>query len=165
MGSNRRPFSLDFYRLRSFALHIVQEKEAADVSAALASMEPWRTLGYSPEGLLAYTLREDPALRRYAATVGEEAGGVVYVRYPWLLGPYIEMFAVWPGFQGDGIGRAMMQWIEDETRESSRNVWAAVSSFNTPARAFYQRMGFTEVAPLPDLVNPGRVELLLRKQL
>jgi ribosomal protein S18 acetylase RimI-like enzyme len=38
-----------------------------------------------------------------------------------------------------------------------------VSDFNTQARAFYQKLGYQEIGPLPNLLIPGSAEILLRK--
>jgi hypothetical protein len=45
------------------------------------------------------------------------------------------------------------------------NVWILVSSFNTRARRFYARQGYTEIGTLTDFVQPGCDEVLLRKVL
>jgi hypothetical protein len=45
----------------------------------------------------------------------------------------------------------------------STNLFACVSDFNTTARQFYERNGYREVGPLPDLLMAGASEILLRK--
>jgi len=40
---------------------------------------------------------------------------------------------------------------------------ASTSDFNTTARQFYERNGYREVGPLPDLLMAGASEILLRK--
>jgi hypothetical protein len=58
-----------------------------------------------------------------------------------------------------------MEWTARNAAETSRNLWACVSDFNTSARTFYARQGFEEIAPLDGLVQPGMAEVLLRKRL
>jgi len=61
------------------------------------------------------------------------------------------------------VGRRLLSWMEQETRNRANNLWTVTSEFNTRARSFYRTAGFVEVAPLPDLVKNGYNELLLRK--
>jgi ribosomal protein S18 acetylase RimI-like enzyme len=128
-------------------------------------MDPWRTLGYRPENLLNYLHRKDAGLDRHAIVIEGRTAGVLSVRYPWLMGPYIELFAVLPGYSGRGLGEEVLKWVESRFQANSRNLWATVSAFNTLARTFYQRQGFEEVAPLKELVAAGLDEILLRKNL
>jgi ribosomal protein S18 acetylase RimI-like enzyme len=125
-------------------------------AALLADIDPWRRLGYNALALADYLDRPDPTLSRMVMP----GKGVIALRSPWLRGPYIELLAVLPEAQGQGIGRALVEWA---TSRGGANLWACVSEFNAPARAFYARLGFTEVAKLPGLVAPGETEILLRK--
>ena len=135
----------------------MQPAEAAALAQACAAIDPWKCLGYQAATLEAYLLRSDPALHRYV--IGE-AEGLLALRRPWLRGAFIEMLAIFPGRQGQGLGRAAVQWAM--TQDQSANLWATVSAFNAEARLFYQTVGFVEVAPLRDLVMTGQVEVLLR---
>ena len=158
------PFSERGYTLGRFSLTRLEEAHIEGISRELAGMDPWRTLGYRAEGLARYLSRSDPALFRFAVSAGGDLpAGVLCVRHPWLLGPYIELLALFGPDSGRGAGKAICEWIEAETRESSKNIWAAVSSFNHRALEFYKHRGFFEVAPLRDLIRPGHDEILLRK--
>lgn len=147
------------------SLVVLDEDRSVSLSRRLAEMDPWRTLGYRSESLLNYLHRKDSGLDRHAIVIEGQTAGVLSVRYPWLMGPYIELFAVLPRYSGRGLGGEVLRWVECRFQGNSRNLWATVSAFNTPARAFYQGQGFEEVAPLRDLVTPGFDEILLRKHL
>lgn len=135
--------------------------EIAAFAAAMAAMEPWRSLGFSAAGLASYLGRDDAAARRMV--VERDGGaGLVVLRAPWLRGPMIELLAVLPQAQGAGLGRELVEWA---ARQGGGNLWACVSAFNASARAFYARSGFVEVASLPDLVTDGYDEILLRRRL
>ena len=104
-------------------------------------------------------------MRRYRIVAGTQTYGVVCIRYPWLRGPYIELIGFVPAGQGQGLGGDVLAWIEEQVRGEATNLWALVSSFNQLARRFYAKHRFLEIAPLPDLVAPGKTEILLRKRL
>lgn len=141
------------------------EPLAAALAAGLASIDPWKRLGYGQDALRSYLLRDDPALRRFAICAGGETAGALCVRSPWLRGPYLELLGLLPGFQGRGLGGAALAWFEAQARRTGPNAWVAVSAANGGARRFYARRGFWEIAPLPGLVAAGEDEILLRKRL
>jgi len=134
-------------------------KEAETVAAACIGFDPYRTLGYRAETLAAYLTRPDPSLCRYAVETNGRLAGVLALRKPWLRGPLIEMLALLPSAQGRGLGSRILDRCKDE---AGRNLWATVSDFHQPARRFYARAGFEEVAALPGVVGPERDEILLR---
>lgn len=138
------------------------EADIAPLAAALAAMDPWLTLGYTAAGLAAYLGREDAALTRVVAERDGAPAALLALRRPWLRGPYVELLAVLPAAQGAGLGHALVEWA---AAQGGGNLWACVSAFNAPARAFYARAGFAEVAPLPGLVAEGLDEILLRRRL
>jgi GNAT superfamily N-acetyltransferase len=137
---------------------------ATKISGSLVSMDPWKRLGYRESGLRSYLTRPDPALARYRITRGRELAGVVCIRYPWLGGPFLELIAVLDGFQGQGLGGAILGWMEKEVRGVTSNLWTTASAFNYRALTFYQRHGFVEVTIIEDFLKEGEDEILLRKQ-
>lgn len=158
------PFVAARYTLATCSLHAVHDTEDVRMlSEMLVAMEPWRSLRYTATALERYLLREDAGLHRYVVEVQEQASGIVCVRYPWLLGAYLELLGLGTTAQGGGVGSDIMRWLEEQTRLASRNVWALVSGFNTNAREFYARLGYHEIGPIKDLVEPGYDEILLRK--
>jgi diamine N-acetyltransferase len=158
------PFAEPRYALGECALRPLDAREAPLLASALASMDPWLTFGYSAERFSSYLTRPDPALRQYVIAVGPELAGVVAVRYPWLHGAYLELLGVLRPFQGRGLGAEVVQWFESQSFQVAPNAWILVSAFNTRARKFYTRLGFVELATLPDFLKPGQDEILLRKQ-
>jgi diamine N-acetyltransferase len=146
-------------------LRSMEGGDIAPLAEALSGMDPWARLGYEAAALTRYLERDDPALTRWVVDKGGEAAGLLALRSPWLRGPYIELFAVLPGFQGLGLGTSVMDWAARHAAEIAPNLWACVSGFNAPARAFYASNGFTEVVELDGLVQAGMGEILLRRRL
>jgi len=165
MNVCRRPFAAEHYELSNLRLDILQRDQAEAIVQQMVLADPWQTLGYSRPGLRDYLLRDDPGLHRFALESEGDLAGTLCVRYPWLLGPYLELVAILPSCQGRGLGREAMTWVEQEATTVSRNLWALVSVFNVQARRFYRLCGFVEVTELPDLVKRGYNEILLRKVL
>ena len=151
--TNLTPFAETHYSLASCTLRAVHdEAEAAQLGEQLANMDPWRTLRYTAS-----------AMQSYVIVVQNHISGVVCIRYPWLRGSYLELIGLDTTTQGRGVGADIMDWLEAQTRLASRNVWLLVSSFNTKARAFYERRGYHAIGPIKDFIEPGYDEILLRK--
>lgn len=161
--TNQNPFTgmnaeLELCRLQSTMTH----EEARHISHLLAHMDPWLSLGFSAEALCNYLSRDDPALSRYRIFHDEELIGVLCIRYPWLRGPYIELLGLEPNYQGKGIAKQIIGWIEQRTMPHAKNIWIAASSFNTRALSAYEKYGFQHVGSVDDLVTDGKSEIILR---
>jgi GNAT superfamily N-acetyltransferase len=139
--------------------------EAIDpLAAAIVAMPPWSVMHYSADALARFLAAPDGGVSRFLVQIDGEPAGAVSVRFPWLKGPYLELLALLPPFQGRGIGSALLGWFEEEgVRQGARNLWVCASSFNSPAIRFYGRHGFQPAAMLSELVADGYDEILLRK--
>ena len=126
-------------------------------------MDPWKKIGYPAKALEKHLLAPDEGLKRFRVECQGETAGVICVRYPWLRGSYLDLLGIFAKFQGQGLGRELIAWIEEQTSPACKNIWALVSSFNSSAREFYQKRGFIEIGTLRDLVKPGYDEILNRK--
>jgi GNAT superfamily N-acetyltransferase len=165
MSDQPVPFAASSYLFPPLSFNSLQPWEAEAISTRLAAMDPWKRLGYGATALNRYLAGPDPGLKRFTVGEADEQRAVVCMRYPWLRGPYLELLAVFPSAQGQGVGKSILAWIEEQARLHSKNLWTMTSEFNLRARAFYQAVGFVEIAPLPDLVAEGYNEILLRKTL
>ncbi|MBF0496286.1 MAG: GNAT family N-acetyltransferase [Deltaproteobacteria bacterium] len=160
------PFSAPSYELPSGSLNPLNNRnDAITIGELLAKINPWITLGFTSNHFMNYFTRRDPGLNRYLVVQNGHKIGTVCVRYPWLRGAYIELIGLAEPYQGRGLGRQIIHWVVDQTRQESRNLWVAVSEFNPRAMSFYERQGFRVAALLPDLVKPGFDEILMRKTL
>jgi GNAT superfamily N-acetyltransferase len=144
-------------------LSSLRDEHVSWISTVLCSMDPWRTLEYTPDIFEYYFFRADLALTRYEIIFSGTVVGILTLRSPWLSGPFIELMALFEGFQGKGIGRRLIDWICDNYK--SFNLWATVSSFNLKAQKFYSDAGFQQMAILDDLIKEGWDEILLRKRM
>lgn len=164
----RTPFQAGRYDLGDeLTLSPVAPGEIAELAGMLARMKPW--LGYpgiSEASLSAFLAEVEPGAPRFALRRREAILGTLTVRTNWFRGPYIQLFAVAPSSQSQGLGGRMLAFVETEARRSAeRQIWVAATRSNTGAVAFYERHGYVRVAEIDGLVADGIVELLLRKRL
>jgi len=114
--------------------------------------------------LAAYFAASEANVARFVVRHDGALAGAVIVREPWLLGPYLQFLGLLPGWQGQGLGRAILDWMDREAPAGARNLWLCVTASNDKARGFYEKLGFTQAAALPDLVADGKDEILMRRQ-
>lgn len=141
-------------------------EDAKFLSVELAKIEPWKTLGSTPQEFEQGFQSQTTSTNTYAIIFKQKPVGIISVRYPWLLGPYLGFLGVIPEAQGKGLGNALMSWLEETAKEhTARNVFICVSDFNHAAQAFYKSCGYTKAADLNGLIVDEYSEFLLRKRL
>jgi ribosomal protein S18 acetylase RimI-like enzyme len=130
----------------------------------IAAMEPWRGLGYTAAGLARYLARKAGARGVWLARDGRSAPlGVAVLDDGILLGGFIALLAVRPDAAGQGVGAALVEHLGARVARKRRWLYVSADGNNRAALRFYRRLGFQRVGRLPDLVRPGRVEILLRR--
>ena len=130
----------------------------------IAAMEPWRGMGYQAKSLARYLRRMARADRVFVAEEKGAVLGILVFQPEFLLGAFVALLAVRPDTAGKGIGRALMARIEKLTFARKRWLYVSSDSDNQPAARFYQKLGFSRAARLPDLILDGRTELFWRKR-
>jgi ribosomal protein S18 acetylase RimI-like enzyme len=134
------------------------------LAEAIVAMPPWSVVDYPADAMARFLASSSDGTSRYLIEAGGVPAGAVSIRHPWLKGPYLELLAVLPRFQGQGIGASLLAWFEREALgREARNLWVCASAFNTRALRFYEQHGFKQAASLPDLMTDGYDEILLRK--
>jgi len=159
-------FELATHNLGAATLRPLTPGNAAKLGGALAAMPPWSVAGWPADRLTLAFQRELPSVKRFEVLAGHELAGIVTIQHPFLHGPYLQLLAILPGFQGRNLGLRVLQWMEGQARaEEARQLWLCVSTFNTRARAFYERFGFEAVTVLEKLASDASDELFMRKRL
>ncbi len=159
-------FELTTHDIGAGLLRPLSHGNAERLGAALAAMPPWSVIAWPAARLAAGFKREVPSVHRFELLVEGELAGIAGIQNPFLYGPYLQILAVLPGFQGRYLGSAILEWMEREARmQESRQLWLCVTTYNTRARAFYERFGFKEAAVVDKLATEVSDEVLMRKRL
>jgi ribosomal protein S18 acetylase RimI-like enzyme len=133
----------------------------------IVGIEPWKGLGYSAAPLGRYLGRMAKEREVWLARgEGRRAPplGLVVVQDGFLLGGFVSLLAVRPDAAGQGVGRGLMEHVAAQVFRDRAWLFVSCDSANPGALRFYKKLGFERVGRLPDLIKPGRVELLLRKR-
>lgn len=115
----------------------------------------------------------DPRQKDYMAVVienerGEPAGYLTWGPTPLAEDAYdLYWMAVSPAEQGRGYGKRLVNWLEDEVKaRRGRLVIVETSSQPKylPTRKFYMKLGYAEVARVPDFYRPGDDRVIYTKK-
>jgi ribosomal-protein-alanine N-acetyltransferase len=145
-------------------IELATEDEYYWVAEQMAQSEPWIRLGVTQEQCMKTC--KDPQHRVYIATIDDQPSGLIILHRQGLAGsPYIKSVCVGDGLRGQGIGAALVGFAENLFRTESKHIFLCVSSFNTRAKLFYERIGYHQVGEFKDYIIKGASELLLYKPL
>jgi ribosomal protein S18 acetylase RimI-like enzyme len=98
---------------------------------------------------------------------GRVAGYTCYGETPCTEGTYdLYWIAVDPSLQGRGVGRRLVRATEDAVAASHGRM-LLVETASKPSyaatRAFYERIGYVEVARIPDFYRPGDAKIVYQR--
>lgn len=159
-------FELTTHDLGGLTLRPLAAKNASALAESLAAIPPWSVIGCPAERMARTFNSEQPSLKRFEVAAEGKLAGLISIQDPFLHGPYLQLIAILPEFQGRSFGLRLLQWMETEARRAeARQLWLCVSSFNIRARALYERFGFSEVALLDKLATDASNEIFMRKRL
>jgi [ribosomal protein S18]-alanine N-acetyltransferase len=140
------------------------ELDAALCRRLILHSDPWITLQYDDSDVQAI-VRAAKSDHLLVARMGEPIVGFALSAPGILLGEYLKILVVDGACRSQGIGRRLMEALEERTFRHWPNVYLCVSDFNHSAREFYQRLGYEEVGLLNDLLLPEKGEVLMRKSI
>jgi ribosomal protein S18 acetylase RimI-like enzyme len=129
----------------------------------LEESDPWKTLGYTKDDWNRIFCPIPQGRDCYVVDLEGRVAGIAIVKQKFLLGDYLELLGVAGWARHRGIGGQLLSHIEQLVFERTKNLFACVSDFNEPARAFYKKHGYQEIGPMPNFLIPGSAEMLLRK--
>ena len=144
---------------------LASEEQARACARIMATSEPWITLGRDFDASV--TLLRDASREVYVASSmdGGAVAGFVILNMRGAFAGYIQTIAVHEDWRGRGLGSRLMEFAEARIFRESPNVFICVSSFNTRARALYERLGYEVIGELRDYIAKGYSEWLLRKSI
>ncbi len=143
-------------------LATVEERDWA--ARLIVSSEPWSKANVQLE--TARQVCHHPAFLLYIAHVEGKSSGAMVIDLCGVAGsPYIKWLVVAPDQRGHGIGAALIQFAETLARQHAKHLFLCVSSFNSRARALYEKLGFKQVGEIPDYFIAGTSEILMHKRI
>ena len=141
----------------------MQPEDRAAVVHLLGSSGPWNTLGYTATDWERIFCPVPQGRDSYVAELNGRVAGIAILKQKFLAGDYLELLGVADWARKQGIGHRLLSHIEQMVFGRTKNLFACVSDFNGPARAFYKKQGYQEIGPMPNFLIPGSSEILLRK--
>ena len=107
----------------------------------------------------------DPETNVLVARAGERIAGFGIMRYG-AEAAHLDLFAVDRAWQGQGLGRRLLEWLERPARVAGlARILLEVRADNAGARAFYERLGYRPLARLPGYYQGREAALRLERAL
>ncbi|MFN8061027.1 MAG: GNAT family N-acetyltransferase [Vicinamibacterales bacterium] len=147
-----------------FDIHPADDAARQWAVELMCRSNPWQALGLEPAQLDAACRRPGSTLY-VAADEGRPVGFILLQRHGVASAPYVQSIGVAPDARGRGVGTALLGFAESLYESDARWLFICVSSFNTRARALYQRLGYAAVAELEGHLVDEASEVLMRKPL
>ncbi|MCP9438685.1 MAG: GNAT family N-acetyltransferase [Nitrospira sp.] len=149
--------------MKALLVRPMRPDDRSAVVQILGESDPWRTLGYTAADWDRIFCPLPQGRDGYVAEIDGHVAGIAVVRPNFLAGDYLELLAVAPWMRQNGVGRRLIEHVEQTVFARTKNLFACVSDFNEQARTFYRKRGYQEIGPIPDFLIPGSSEVLLRK--
>lgn len=143
---------------------LVTDQLVLDECARLmAASEPWITLKRDfakCRQSLAGDFREV-----HAAFENDKIIGFVVLQMKGTFAGYLQSICVAPEARGNGIGKQLLEFVEEYVFKISPNVFLCVSSFNERAEKLYEQSGYEKIGVIKDFIENGFDEILMRKSI
>jgi GNAT superfamily N-acetyltransferase len=92
--------------------------------------------------------------------------GYLRLEFLWSLVPYIALIRVMPEYQRQGVGRALLAFLEDCLRRQGHTVlYSSSQADEAEPQAWHRHMGFAECGFVAGINAGGVGEIFFRKQL
>ena len=106
----------------------------------------YRSVGWEAPGLDQITMALENSFATFCAYDGEQPVGMARLLGDGGMSFYIKDFAVLPDYQGQGVGRALMNATESWIKEQLQPGWAvSLELISSKGReAFYEKFGFEQ---------------------
>ncbi len=100
------------------------------------------------------------------AEVDGQLAGYIRLEYLWSTTPYVGLIFVVDEYRKEGIGRKMMDFLEDYLKSRGHDTLMSSSQANEPEpQAWHRAIGFEECGMIAGLNDGGIGEIFFRKQL
>ena len=78
--------------------------------------------------------------------------------------PYLHIISVKDAYTSKGIGKELMNFVEELAFLSADKIFLVVADFNPEAKRFYDKMGYQQVGEIPSLYRKGITKYLMMKE-
>lgn len=101
----------------------------------------------------------------YVVLCGGECAGFAYVipEGAFHAYHYLHLIAIKEEYRGKGIGKRLLEFIEDLFFKTRDKIFLLVGDYNPDAKTFYEKSGYKYLGTIPSLYRKGIDEYLMMK--
>jgi len=145
-----------------FSIRQTEDRTHFEVCARIMCVnDPWVRYGMGYE--LCLQAFEGDFREIYILEIEDVLAGFAILQMTGTFKGYIQSLCLGEQWRSRGFGRKLLQFCEERILEISPNIFICVSEFNRGAIKLYDDFGFQRVGSLPDFLQPGITEWLMRK--
>ncbi len=78
--------------------------------------------------------------------------------------PLLHLIAVKEEYRSKGIGKKLLDFLEETVFVNNSKIFFVVADFNPDAKRFYEKNGYLQVGEIPNLYRKGITEYLMMKE-
>ena len=78
--------------------------------------------------------------------------------------PLLHLIAVKEEYRSKGIGKKLLDFLEETVFVNNSKIFFVVADFNPDAKRFYEKNGYRQVGEIPNLYRKGITEYLMMKE-
>ena len=78
--------------------------------------------------------------------------------------PLLHLIAVKEEYRSKGIGKKLLDFLEETVFVNNSKIFFVVADFNPDAKRFYEKNGYRQVGEIPNLYRNGITEYLMMKE-
>ena len=102
----------------------------------------------------------------FVAEVDSTSAGYLRIEYLWSSTPYISLIHVLESYRKQGVGRALLAFVEGSLRSQGHSALYSSSQVDEPPpQAWHRHMGFQECGVIAGINEGGVGEVFFRKTL
>jgi len=77
---------------------------------------------------------------------------------------YLHIISIKEAYRCKGIGKKMIDFLEEIVFENTDKIFLVVADFNPDAKHFYEKIGYRQIGEIPNLYRKGITEYLMMKE-
>lgn len=102
----------------------------------------------------------------FIANIDKDIVGLIWfdTKGTFTVAPYLKLIVIDERYKGNNIGSTLLDFYENECKETKKHYFLLVSDFNINAIKFYERKGYKQIGTIPSFVKKNINEIIMLKE-
>lgn len=102
----------------------------------------------------------------FTAHIEKDVVGLIWfdTKGTFTVAPYLKLIVIDEKYKGKNIGSTLLEFYENNCKETKKPYFLLVSDFNKNAIEFYERKGYKKIGTIPSFVKKDINEIIMFKE-